>query len=222
MDEIKVLIVDDQTLMREGIKTIIDLEEDMHVVATAENGLEAVEKAVTFQPDMILMDVQMPVLGGIASLTELKKKLPKVKVLILTTFSEDQYVIDSLANGADGFLLKDMNYDQLIVSIREVVLHDLMIFPQVIGKRVAALLSEYNMSHETNRIVELLKKDGIRFSEREREVANLLAKGLANKKIAEKLFISEGTVKNYISEIYSKLGVKDRSKAIIYLSKLQP
>ncbi|KHF38147.1 response regulator transcription factor [Halalkalibacter okhensis] len=221
MSEIKVLIVDDQTLMREGIKTIINLEEDMNVVATAANGLEAIQKAITHQPDIVLLDIQMPVVGGVDSLIEMKKKLHNVKVLMLTTFSDDRYILDALANGADGFLLKDMNYDQLITSIREVVLHDMMMIPLSIGKRLANLLSEYNSLIETKRVVDQLKKEGVRFSEREWEIANLLAKGLSNKNIAAKLYISEGTVKNYISEIYSKLGVKDRSKAIIYLRKLQ-
>ncbi|WP_078552713.1 response regulator [Bacillus alkalicellulosilyticus] len=216
---LKVLIADDQTLMREGLRTIIDLEEDMKVVATAQDGMDAIEKTKEYQPDVVLLDIQMPRMNGIQSLIEIKKNQPKTCILILTTFAEEEYIIEALSNGVDGFLLKDMNYDQLISSIRDAVGGQLMV-PQVVAVKLAKRLASLNtvMEHELN--LGKLKKQGIHFSEREREVANLVVKGLSNKKIAEELFITEGTVKNYISEIYSKLGVKDRAKAIVYLNEL--
>ena len=220
MEKLKILIADDQTLMREGLKTIIDLEDDMEVIATADDGLEALEKANELNPDLILMDIQMPNMNGIESLKRIKDRSPDTRIIILTTFAEDDYIIEGLSNGADGFLLKDMNYDQLIVSIREAAMGQLLI-PNVIATKLAKRLSKYNSMLKNEIDVVKLKKQGIQFSDREKEVAILVAKGYSNKKIAEQLFISEGTVKNYISEIYSKLGVKDRAKAVVYLNELE-
>lgn len=220
MTKMKILIADDQTLMREGLKTIIDLEDDMEVVATAENGKEAILLAKQLQPTIILMDIQMPIMNGIESLIEIKKQYPEIHILILTTFAEDEYIVEGLANGADGFLLKDMNYDQLINSIRDVAKGQMML-PNSIATKLAQRLSKFNTMIEKEINVVKLKKQGLHFSEREREVASLVAKGFNNRKIAEQLFISEGTVKNYMSEIYSKLGVKDRAKAIVYLNELE-
>lgn len=220
MKKIKILIADDQTLMREGLKTIIDLEDDMKVVATAEDGKEALEKAEEHEPDIILMDIQMPQMNGIESLINIKRVNPHISIVILTTFADDEYIIEALSNGADGFLLKDMNYDKLIASIRDAITGQLMI-PNVIASKLAKRLSKFNSIIENEINVVKLKKQGINFSEREREVASLIVKGFSNRKIAQELFISEGTVKNYISEIYSKLGVKDRAKAIVYLNELE-
>ncbi|WP_308447223.1 response regulator transcription factor [Alkalihalobacterium chitinilyticum] len=217
---IKVLIADDQTLMREGLKTIIELEEDMEVVATAQDGQDAIEKVKMFEPNLILMDIKMPNMNGIDSLKKIKKLNPHMRIVILTTFAEDDYIIEGLASGADGFLLKDMNYDQLIHSIREAAVGQLML-PTVIASKLAQRLSKFNSAIENEINVDKLKKNGIHLSEREREVASLVVKGFSNRKIAGQLFISEGTVKNYISEIYSKLGVKDRAQAIVYLKELQ-
>ncbi|WP_078428937.1 response regulator [Alkalihalobacterium alkalinitrilicum] len=220
MTAINILIADDQTLMREGLKTIIDLEEDMKVVATAEDGQDAIEKTNEANPNLILMDIQMPNMNGIESLKRIKETHPNVRIIILTTFAEDEYIIEGLASGADGFLLKDMNYDQLIHSIREAANGQLML-PTVIATKLAKHLSKYNSIMENEMNVVKLKKQGIHLSDREREIASLIMQGTSNRKIAEELYISEGTVKNYISEIYSKLGVKDRAKAIVYLKKLQ-
>ncbi len=217
---LSVLIVDDQTLMREGLKTIIDLEDDMRVVDTAENGKEAIIKAEQCRPDIVLMDIQMPIMNGIDSLIEIKKIYPHICILILTTFADDDYIIEGLAYGANGFLLKDMNYDQLIASIR-VAVNGQMILPNVIGHKLAKRISKSISIVQKELNEGEIKENGFRFSKREQEVASLIAQGLSNKKIAEQLFISEGTVKNYISEIYSKLGVNDRSKAISLLNNYE-
>ncbi|WP_413377731.1 response regulator [Alkalihalobacillus sp. 1P02AB] len=218
MKRINIMIVDDQTLMREGLKTIIELEEDMEVVATAENGEEAIIKAEQSQPDLILMDIQMPIMNGIDSLKEIKSKLKDVKILILTTFANDEYIISGLLNGSEGFLLKDMNYDQLISSIRNAYQGEI-ILPNLIAKKLAKRIA----CHEPEK-PRVFKQDsinikGIRFSKREKEVIELLVQGFSNKKIAESLFISEGTVKNYISEVYSKIEINDRAQAIVYLNQ---
>lgn len=219
LKKIRLIIADDQTLMREGLKTIIELESDMEVVATAEDGIAAYEQAIELGPDIILMDIQMPNMNGLESLKKIKEAHPNTKIIILTTFGEEDYIVEGLANGADGFLLKDMNYDKLIAYIREAASGQMLI-PNVIAKKLAKRLSKYNAMVKNELEVGKLKKQGIQFSEREKEVAALVAKGYSNKSIAKELFISEGTVKNYISEIYSKLGVKDRAKAIVFLNEI--
>ncbi|KYG29323.1 response regulator [Alkalihalobacillus trypoxylicola] len=222
MNKLKILIVDDQTLMREGLKTIIDLEDDMTVVATANNGSEAIKMARQSQPDLILMDIQMPSMNGIESLIEIKKESEQVRVLILTTFADDDYIISSFLHGADGFLMKDMNYDQLIQSIRNAASGQLMIPHTIAQKLVKKLVSTNAKDSDQHQVFhQYLKQEGIQFSNREMEVADLLAQGFSNKKIAESLFISEGTVKNYISEIYSKIGVNGRAKAVVYLNNFK-
>lgn len=218
-EKITIMIVDDQTLLREGLKTIIDIESDFEVVATAENGHEAYEKALKLAPDLILMDIRMPQMNGLECLKKIKKAHPNMKIIMLTTFGEDDYIIESLANGADGFLLKDMNYEKLLNCLREAAKGQ-MIIPSDIARKLAKRLERYKELIRNDLELIKLKEKNIHFSEREKEVALLLAKGYRNKMIAEELFISEGTVKNYISEIYGKLGVSERGKAIIYLKEI--
>ncbi|WP_243854971.1 LuxR C-terminal-related transcriptional regulator [Halalkalibacterium halodurans] len=170
-------------------------------------------------PHVILMDIQMPIMNGIECLKVVKRIYPHINVLMLTTFEDDDYIIESLVGGANGFLLKDLNYDQLIYSIRQSV-DGQMLIPNSIAVKLAKQLSKYNELTEVDLQIEKLKKEGLHFSERERQIASLLAQGLTNKKIAEKLYITEGTVKNYISEIYSKIGIRDRMQASTYLRDL--
>ncbi|WP_233443809.1 response regulator [Halalkalibacterium halodurans] len=219
MGLINVLIADDQTLMREGLKTIIDLEDDMNVTGLAKNGKEVLDQIPCLLPHVILMDIQMPIMNGIECLKVVKRIYPHINVLMLTTFEDDDYIIESLVGGANGFLLKDLNYDQLIYSIRQSV-DGQMLIPNSIAVKLAKQLSKYNELTEVDLQIEKLKKEGLHFSERERQIASLLAQGLTNKKIAEKLYITEGTVKNYISEIYSKIGIRDRMQASTYLRDL--
>lgn len=206
---IKVLIADDQTLMRDGLKTILDLEDDIEVIATAENGEIAFEKSITLNPDVILMDIRMPIMNGVESVKKIKSMLPKVAVIMLTTFDDDEYIIEALSNGASGYLLKDMPAEKLIEAIRDSLKGQLFI-PTNIAAKLISRLYEKEASKKT------LKKD-LELSERELEVSSLLIEGYNNKQISSKLFISEGTVKNYISNIYSKIGISDRTKAALFL-----
>lgn len=206
---IKVLIADDQTLMRDGLKTILDLEDDIEVIATAENGEIAFEKSITLNPDVILMDIRMPIMNGVESVKKIKSMLPKVAVIMLTTFDDDEYIIEALSNGASGYLLKDMPAEKLIEAIRDSLKGQLFI-PTNIAAKLISRLYEKETSKKT------LKKD-LELSERELEVSSLLIEGYNNKQISSKLFISEGTVKNYISNIYSKIGISDRTKAALFL-----
>lgn len=216
---ITILIADDQTLMREGLKTILDLENDMRVIGTAENGQQAYEMVREHKPDIVLMDIKMPVMDGIESTKKIKKDFPHTLILILTTFAEDEYIVEGMANGASGFLLKDMPGDKLIASIRDAVKGQMMM-PAVIAAKLAARLLHVSSQARSSIHVERLKQQGIGLSEREREVAVLMLQGMSNRQIAKTLFISEGTVKNYISMIYAKIGTNERSKAILYLKEL--
>ncbi|MBU3204522.1 response regulator transcription factor [Clostridium algidicarnis] len=206
---IKVLIADDQTLMRDGLKTILDLEEDIEVIATAENGEIAFQKSIELTPDVILMDIRMPIMNGVDSVKKIKSILPKVAVIMLTTFDDDEYIIEALSNGASGYLLKDMPAEKLIEAIRDSLKGQLFI-PTNIAAKLISRLYEKEASKNT------LKID-LSLSERELQVSSLLIEGYNNKQISSKLFISEGTVKNYISNIYSKIGISDRTKAALFL-----
>lgn len=216
---IKILIADDQTLMREGLRTILDLEEDMQVIGTTENGLEAYEMVAKFQPDIVLMDIKMPVMDGIESTKKIKKDYPATLILILTTFAEDEYIVEGLSNGASGFLLKDMPGDKLIATIRDAAIGQIML-PAVIAAKLAARLSHFSSQAQHTIHTERLKQQGVELSEREKEIAALMLQGMNNRQIAKTLYISEGTVKNYVSMIYAKIGTNERSKAIVYLKGL--
>lgn len=218
MDTIKVIVADDQTLMRDGLKTMLSLEDDMEVVCTVGNGKEAFEKAEQLLPDIVLMDVRMPVMDGIESLGLIKRHFPQVKVIMLTTFEDEEYIIKSLASGADGFLLKDLPERQLVEAVRNGARGELILQAKVGGKLASRLVNLLP--------IELLEKtmmektpSKIQLSSREKDVAALMIRGMGNRKIAEFLRLSEGTVKNYISVIYEKIGTNDRSLAITFLAE---
>jgi DNA-binding NarL/FixJ family response regulator len=212
MKQIRILIADDQTLMRDGLKTILDLEDDIEVVGLAENGLQAYETAGVLQPDVVLMDIRMPVMDGVESTRLIKRDYPGIAVIILTTFNDDDYIIQALSNGASGYILKDIPGDRLIDAVRDGVKGNL-IMPAQVAAKIAARLSLFSDSKRDANISRQA------FSDREREIISLLVKGFNNKQIATSLYITEGTVKNYISTIYSKIGISDRAKAVVYLKE---
>jgi DNA-binding NarL/FixJ family response regulator len=217
MKMIKLMIVDDQTLMRDGLKTIIELEEDIDVVALAEDGEEAVKLNDKINPDVILMDIRMPIMNGVESVKAIKKVDEDVSILMLTTFDDEEYIIEALAHGADGYLLKDIAADQLIDYIRAGYKGEIML-PAKIARKLAVKLRE---QEDVNNNIENINDIALEnFSQRELEIAKKLSKGLTNKQIAKELFISEGTVKNYISTIYSKLGTNDRTKVVLLIQSL--
>lgn len=212
MDNIKILIVDDQTLMRDGLKTIIELEDNMEVISTAKNGEEAINVCKKNLPDLILMDIRMPVLNGVECTKIIKTLYEKVKILILTTFDDEDYIIDAIANGATGYILKDIEGDDLIKAINDAYKGSFMM-PSHIALKIARKLKN------TTSITKKQKKSLKDFSDREIEIAKAMTCGLSNKEIAATVFISEGTVKNYVSNIYSKLGTSDRTVAVLKLKK---
>jgi DNA-binding NarL/FixJ family response regulator len=199
-DTIRILLVEDQTLMRQGLKTILDLEPGLRVIGEAADGESGVKQALELRPDVVLMDVQMPHLNGVAATTQLCRQWPEAKVIILTTFDRDDYVYQGVRAGALGYLLKDAPAHQLIETIRRVHAGEVFIQPEIASRALR------EMMRPTTSTIESL-------SEREREVLVLLAQGASNKDMAEKLFITEGTVKNHVSNILAKLQAENRTQA---------
>ncbi|MEH7072778.1 response regulator transcription factor [Neobacillus drentensis] len=206
---IKVLIVDDQELIRESLSIVLGGEDDLEIVGVAEDGKMAAAMTQQFLPDLVLMDIHMPVMDGVEATRQIKSQLPKVKVIILTTFQELEYVREALAAGAEGYLLKAIHPRDLAAGIR-LVHHGGTLITQEIAKQ---LIADWINPLEQPK-AEKNKKTSYGLTEREMEVLMVLAQGASNREIARKLFLTEGTVKNYISNIYSKLEVTGRQKAV--------
>jgi len=214
-DEIHVLIADDQQLVREGLRVLLDLIPDIRIVGEAGTGDEAIRRARRLKPDVVLMDVQMPELDGVAATRQLQATCPQVKVIILTTFDDDEYVFEGLRAGAVGYLLKDVPSEQLAEAIRAAARDEAFIHPSVTRKVVAELtrLTERERTRRKQPLVEPL-------SPREIEVLTLLAQGLTNQEIADRLHIAHGTAKNHVSSILAKLNVHDRTQAVLQAQEL--
>lgn len=216
MRKIKIVIADDQLLTREGLRTILDLEDDMEVVGAAKNGEEACEMVEMFQPDLVLLDVQMPIMNGISALKRIKQIRPEIFILILTTFIETAYIVEGMAFGANGYMLKDMDADKMISSIRDTISGQFILPAPVAAKlatRMNRLTEEYEYWQRSN-------VGRVSLTEREEELAQLIIRGLNNREIADTLHIAEGTARNYISNLYSKLEVVDRAQAIVRLQAI--
>jgi DNA-binding NarL/FixJ family response regulator len=206
MADVKVLVVDDQRLVREGISSLLSIQEGIAVVGTAVDGQEAVEKAIALSPDVVLMDVRMPVLDGIAATVQIRRKLPGCQVLMLTTFDDEEYVVKSLQAGATGYLLKDIPAADLAQAIQLVRAGIYQLSPSVAGKLVGQLGVKSRPAAPPEHDL----------TDRELEVLRLIAGGATNREIAEVLVVSEGTVKNHVSNILSRLGLRDRIQAALY------
>lgn len=213
---VRIVIVDDQRLMREGLQTILQLEDDMEIAGTAENGREAYDAVGALRPDIVLMDIKMPVMDGIESLKLIKRDYPRTIVLILTTFAEDKYIVNAMASGADGFLLKDIAAERVVQTVREAMVGELLLPPAIAAK----LASRIHASDAYDFDESKLRRMGLFFTDRERKIIMLLIEGYTNKQIAVTLFMSEGTVRNYVSVIYSKIGTNDRRAAVGIMKEL--
>lgn len=211
MKPIRIMIVDDQALMRDGLRTILDLEADLEVAAVAGDGEEALRVFQEAVVDVVLLDIRMPKMDGVECAGLLKKRDPRVKIIMLTTFNEETYIFDALRNGASGYLLKDMEGDQLIRAVREAYAGRMMM-PADVAAKIAGSIGAEGGRDVSPKVLEAL-------SGREMDIARLMAGGLTNGQIAESLFLSMGTVKNHISSIYGKIGINDRAKAVLYLSR---
>jgi DNA-binding NarL/FixJ family response regulator len=215
MEPIRLLIVDDQRLMRQGLRTLLELEPDLQVVGEAEDGLAALEAYASLLPDVVLMDIRMPRMDGVEAIHRLRQRWPQTRVIILTTFDDDAYVFDGLRAGALGYLLKDASGAELAEAIRKVAGGGALIEPSVARK----VLAEFaRLAEPVQPPVERLPEP---LSERELEILKLLAQGANNKQIAAQLYLAEGTVKNYISAILSKLGVDDRTQAALRAKEMR-
>jgi DNA-binding NarL/FixJ family response regulator len=214
---IRALLVDDQALFREGLRTLLDLQADIEVVGEAKDGREAIELVARTAPDVVLMDMQMPVLDGVAATRDIRAKHPNTQVIVLTTFDDDEYVFEGLRAGAVGYLLKDVTSDRLAEAIRSAARGESFLEPSVAAKVVAEFtrLADAPLLREraNQTLVEPL-------SNREFEILHLVATGASNKEIAATLVITEGTVKNHVTNILGKLGVRDRTQAALKAREL--
>jgi DNA-binding NarL/FixJ family response regulator len=203
---IRVLVVDDQSMVRAGFRMLLADEADIEVVAEASNGKEAVEKAARFDPTVVLMDIRMPELDGLEATRRILAADPDARVLVLTTFDLDEYVYEALRAGASGFVLKDDPPEQLIAAVRTVASGDALLSPAV-TKRVIGAFTRMPRPTPPRELDDL--------SAREREVFRLVARGLSNAQIGKELFIGETTVKTHVTHILSKLGLHDRVQAVV-------
>lgn len=212
MAGISVLIVDDQELLREGIRTLLDLEPGIRIAGTAEDGRAAVQAFETLAPDVVLMDIRMPNLDGIEATRAILAKHPDARILVLSTFAEDQLLFGALRAGARGYLLKDASAGELAAAVRQVHEGKAALEPGLALKLVEAV--------NAGRSSEAESKQGALLSRREREVLKLIAEGFSNKEIAERLFLAEGTVKNRVSDILLKIDARDRTQAALRAREL--
>jgi len=202
----KILLCDDQAVIRDGLEMLLTLEKDMQVVGSASDGAEAIELAAQKQPDLILMDLKMPGVNGIEATRDIRARFPHIKILVLTTYDDDEWVFDAIRAGASGYLLKDTPRQKIIEAIRGTMDGKSFLDPAVAGKLMNQISS--NQKQPASILAEKL-------TERELDVLRLLAKGFNNSDIARQLHLSEGTVRNHVSAILEKLGVSDRTQAAV-------
>ena len=207
--KIKILLVDDQALFREGLRTLLEVQNDFEVVAEASNGEEALRLAATTLPHVILMDLRMPVMDGVSATRRIHESLPMCRVIVLTTFDDDEDVFEGLRAGAIGYLLKDVSSEKLFEAIRTAARGEYFLPPSITAK----VLAEFSrMPPLTHNKLDVLP---VALSGRELEVLRMVATGASNKEIADKLVIAEGTVKNHLTSILGKLEARDRMQAVL-------
>ncbi|MFJ9199298.1 response regulator [Streptomyces flaveolus] len=207
---IRVLIADDQQMVRQGFTVLLNTQPDIEVVGQAVDGLDAVAKVAELVPDVVLMDIRMPELGGIEATRRITGATPQIRVLVLTTFDLDEYVYEALRAGASGFLLKDASADQLAEAVRVVAAGDALLAPGITRR----LLTEFSRLREGPRAPLKERVGGL--TERETEVLALIAQGLSNAEIATRLVVAEQTVKTHVGRILVKLGLRDRTQAAVF------
>lgn len=210
----KVLIVDDIRILRQGLKAVLEQDREIEVVALAENGKEAFEKCKVYQPDVVLMDMRMPDYDGAYGIRAIKEHLPKVKVLVLTTFDDEETIDKALSSGADGYILKEMEDEKVIASVKSVYA-GMSIFGDGVYRVMRSRMEQSGNTKEMS----VIQEDDQHFTDRERDIIKLVAQGYDNKEIATELFLAEGTVRNNISRVLEKLSLKDRTQLAVYAVK---
>jgi DNA-binding NarL/FixJ family response regulator len=204
---IKVLICDDQDVVCAGLKAILGTDRELEIVGTAQDGAEALDLIPKTNPDLVLMDLKMPVMNGVQATRHIRQQYPQVKILVLTTYDGDEWVFDAIRSGADGYLLKDSQREELIAAIKNTISGKTPVDPAVAGKLFDQIAGT------APKVESAIAK---RLSEREKDVLRLLATGYSNAEIASRLYLSEGTVGNYVSAIFDKLEVSDRTQAALF------
>jgi DNA-binding NarL/FixJ family response regulator len=202
----KILVCDDQAVVRDGLELLLKLERDIEVVGTASDGSQALEIIARGAPDLVLMDLKMPGMNGIEATRQIRAHFPQVKVLVLTTYDDDQWVFDAIRAGASGYLLKDTPREEIVRAIRGTLSGKAFVDPAVAGKLMQQVTG--NQTQPETQVTEKL-------TEREVDVLRLIARGLNNSEIAARLHLSDGTIRNHVSAILSKLGVSDRTQAAV-------
>ena len=209
---IKVMIADDQELIRESLKIVLGVEQDMEVVATASNGNEVLKLISKTHPDVILMDIRMPEMDGVECTRRVKEKYPDTYIIVLTTFDDDEYIYGALKYGASGYLLKGISMKELSGAIRTVVSGQAMINPEITSKVVRL----FNQMAQSNYAIQIREDQTQELTQTEWRVIQKIGCGLSNKEIAAALLLSEGTVRNYLSTILCKLDLRDRTQLAIW------
>ena len=209
---IKVMIADDQTILAEGIKSVLETSDQIEVIALVSDGAEAIRKIAENKPDVVLLDIRMPNMNGVVATKEIKTRWPEIKVIILTTFDDSDYILNVINYGASGYLLKDINAESLIGAVKNAMSGDL-ILPSKIAKKIASAAKMVSSDKE----IKLKKKFNL--SDREVEIALMVYDNFNNRQISSALKISEGTTRNYISAIYVKLNAESRTQAIAIMEK---
>jgi len=215
---IEILLVDDEPLLLESLEIVLTIKGGYKVCGTAGNGLEALKLLKEHQPNVMLIDLNMPGMGGIELIKEIKKLYPEIKMIVLTTFYDEKNISEALSSGASGYLLKDSGKDAIIDAVEQTVKGVGVLDVKVMQKLTGMLASKesYENARTISENIEVrMQKAGL--TEREKEISKLIADGCTNAQIASLLFISEGTVKNYVSVIYDKFDIKDRAKLVAYL-----
>jgi DNA-binding NarL/FixJ family response regulator len=212
---IRLLLCDDQRLMREGMRTLLSLEPDLAVVGEAGDGETGVAEALRLKPDVVLMDIRMPGMNGVEATKRIRAALPATKVLILTTFDDDELVLAALLEGAAGYLTKDLPAEEIAAAIHQVQGGG-VVMPPPIAAKVVAELARRQQQGAPAATAGGPDPAAVSLTEREREVLQLLGRGYSNREIGEALFISEGTAKNYVSVLIEKLGLRDRTQVALW------
>jgi len=209
MNQITILLADDQTIIRDGLRALLEANTDIQVVSEAKNGIEAYEQTKIHHPQVVLMDIRMPQMGGVEATRLIKRDFPETAVLVLTTFDDDESILGAITHGASGYLLKDISGVKLAEAVRDTV-RGSVILPGNIAAKITKHIGRHGKP-------ETSLED---FTQREQDIIRLLMQGKSNQEIAQTLFLTVGTVKNYISQIYSKAGITDRANAILHFKQL--
>lgn len=215
---INVILVDDQQIVREGIKMILSLDDEINVLREAENGRQLLEILQETRPDVILMDVRMPIMDGVEATRIVKERHNDIKVIILTTFNEDEYIFKGIKNGADGYILKDAGSEDIIKAIKTAYNGNMLLNPEVASKIVRAFNS-LSIDKQTTSELKKQKKKLELLTQREMDVAKLVAQGKSNKDICHILFLTEGTIKNYLTKIFEKLELTSRTELALFIKQ---